>query len=57
MSDSFNLLFVFADEMRRQAFGAGGDPQVRTPNMDRLAEEGTLFTGPDGVRPVLVISA
>lgn len=32
-----NLLFVFADQWRQQAFGYTGDPNARTPNIDRLA--------------------
>ncbi len=35
-----NLLFVFADQMRAREL----DPQVRAPNMDKLASEGTNFT-------------
>lgn len=39
-----NLLVVFGDEMRAQAMACAGDPNVRTPNMDRLAAEGCRFT-------------
>ena len=39
-----NLLFVFADQMRRFDMGCAGNPQVRTPNMDRLASEGLMAT-------------
>lgn len=39
-----NLLFVFADQMRGMAMGCAGNDEVRTPNMDRLALEGTRFT-------------
>lgn len=39
-----NLLFVFADQMRGFDMGCGGNPDVRTPNLDRLAEEGALFS-------------
>ncbi len=38
-----NLLFVFADQMRGTAMGCAGNAQVRTPNMDGLASEGTRF--------------
>lgn len=38
-----NLLFVFADQMRGMDMGCAGNPQVRTPHLDSLAEEGTLF--------------
>ena len=39
-----NLLFVMCDEMREMAMGVAGDPNVRTPNMDRLAYEGVRMT-------------
>jgi len=41
---SYNLLVIFGDEMRGQAMGCAGDPNVRTPHMDRLAREGCRFT-------------
>jgi len=40
----FNLLFIFADQMRGQDMGHSGNPDARTPNMDRLAAEGVTFT-------------
>jgi len=39
-----NLLFVFADQMRGMDLGCAGNPEVRTPNLDRLAGEGLRFT-------------
>src|SRR5690349_4304647 len=39
-----NLLFIFADEMRGSAMGCAGNPDVRTPHLDRLAAEGVRFT-------------
>ncbi|MGB9606630.1 MAG: sulfatase-like hydrolase/transferase, partial [Bryobacteraceae bacterium] len=38
-----NILFVFPDQMRAQALGAMGNPDVRTPQLDRLASQGVLF--------------
>ena len=38
-----NVLFVVADDLNC-ALGAYGDTLVHTPNLDRLAEEGTVFT-------------
>ena len=32
-----NVLFVFADQLRAQATGFGGDPNARTPTLDALA--------------------
>ena len=37
------LLFI-ADDMTYNDAGALGNPQVHTPNLDRLAEKGTTFT-------------
>jgi arylsulfatase A-like enzyme len=34
-----NILVVIADQWRAQAFGFAGDPNVMTPNFDRLAKE------------------
>ena len=38
-----NVLLVFADQMRASAMGCAGNPQARTPNLDRLAAGGVLF--------------
>lgn len=38
-----NVLFLFPDQMRAQAMGCMGNPDVKTPNLDRLAQEGVLF--------------
>ena len=37
MADRPNVLFILADQWRRQALGCNGDASVRTPNLDRLA--------------------
>lgn len=39
-----NILWVIADQLRGQAVGYAGDPNVHTPNLDRLAAEGHTFT-------------
>ena len=39
-----NILFIFADDLTFSALGALGHPIVQTPNLDRLAEEGTVFS-------------
>ena len=44
MATPLNLLFIIADQFRADSLGAVGHPVVRTPNLDRLASEGTLFT-------------
>jgi arylsulfatase A-like enzyme len=38
-----NLVFVFADQMRAQASSYAGDPNLQTPNLDRLAGESLQF--------------
>ena len=39
-----NVLFITADQWRGDCLSALGHPCVRTPNLDRLAESGVLFT-------------
>ena len=39
-----NIVFIFADDQTFSALGALGHPIVQTPNLDRLADEGTLFS-------------
>jgi len=39
-----NLVVVVVDDLRWDEFGAAGHPYLETPNIDRLAAEGALFT-------------
>lgn len=39
-----NILFIFADDMAYDVLGEMNKMDVETPNLDRLAENGTLFT-------------
>ncbi len=39
-----NILLVLVDQMRYHAMGPAGNKQIHTPNLDRLADEGALFT-------------
>ena len=39
-----NILFIIADQWRAQAFGFAGDPNVKTPNLDRLEKQSVNFT-------------
>lgn len=41
--EPLNVLFVVPDQMRGQAMGCMGNPDVKTPNLDRLAAEGLLI--------------
>ncbi|MEZ4777062.1 MAG: sulfatase [Bacteroidia bacterium] len=38
-----NIVFVFADQWRAQSLGYAGNPDVKTPNLDKLASEGVYF--------------
>ncbi len=39
-----NILFIIADDLRFDLLGCNGHPHAQTPNIDRLAQEGTSFT-------------
>jgi arylsulfatase A-like enzyme len=38
-----NVLWIFGDQHRAQSWSGAGDPNLATPNLDRLATEGILF--------------
>jgi len=39
-----NVVVVVVDDLRWDEFGAAGHPYLQTPNIDRLAREGAMFT-------------
>jgi N-acetylgalactosamine-6-sulfatase len=39
-----NVIFILADDLGWGDLGCYGHPQIKTPHLDRLAQEGTLFT-------------
>ncbi|MCJ7873429.1 sulfatase [Phaeobacter sp. J2-8] len=43
MSKKPNILMIYADQMRYDCMGCSGNPDVKTPNIDRLAQEGVCF--------------
>jgi len=47
-----NIVFVFADQWRAQSTGYGGNHDVKTPNLDKLASEGINFTNAVSTSPV-----
>ena len=47
-----NILFVLADQWRAEAFGYAGNPDVKTPNLDRLQREGVHFVNAVSCMPV-----
>ena len=49
-----NLLFIMSDEHQTGAMGCAGHPIARTPNLDRLASEGTRFEAAYTASPICV---
>lgn len=47
-----NILFFFADQLRSHALSCYGETNITTPNIDRLAAEGTLFSNALATCPV-----
>ena len=39
-----NILFIIADDISRNSYGAYGCEYIKTPGFDKLAKEGVLFT-------------
>jgi len=39
-----NVLLIMTDQQRADGIGAAGNPAIRTPNIDRIAQEGVLFS-------------
>ncbi|MDD9957036.1 MAG: sulfatase [Anaerolineaceae bacterium] len=44
MSKRPNVIWIFGDQHRGQSLGYMGDPNVSTPHLNRLADEGITFT-------------
>lgn len=47
-----NIVFVLTDQWRASAFGHAGDPNVKTPQLDRLAAQSVRFANAVSVCPV-----
>jgi len=43
VSDHTNVVFILTDDQGPWAMGCAGNPEIRTPNLDRLAAEGSRF--------------
>ena len=51
-----NIILIITDQQRADTIGALGAPWMQTPNLDRLAREGTAFTECFVTSPVCVAS-
>ena len=51
-----NIVFILTDDQRWDTLGAAGNRIIRTPNLDRLAAEGVLFTNSFDTTPVCYAS-
>ena len=49
-----NLLILFSDEHNHEVTGCYGNPYIKTPNLDRLAAQGTLFRNAYSNCPICV---
>src|SRR3954454_15550332 len=47
-----NVLFIVADDLNDWVGFLGGHPQVKTPNMDRLAKRGVVFANAHAAAPL-----
>ncbi|HJN82840.1 MAG TPA: sulfatase-like hydrolase/transferase, partial [Verrucomicrobiota bacterium] len=47
-----NVLFIAIDDLNDWVGCLGGHPQVRTPNIDRLARRGVLFSNAHCQAPI-----
>ena len=47
-----NIVYLLCDQWRASATGYAGDPNVKTPNLDRLAKESLNFRNAVSVCPV-----
>jgi arylsulfatase A-like enzyme len=55
-ADAPNLIFIISDQLRFDALSCMGNKIISTPNMDRLAAEGVIFTRAYAQSPVSVPS-
>jgi arylsulfatase A-like enzyme len=52
MSEKMNVLFIITDQQRADHLGCAGNPDLKTPNLDRLASEGIRFTNAYVANPI-----
>ncbi len=51
-----NILFLLTDDQRADSMGCAGNPIIHTPEMDRLAADGTRFTNAFVTTPICCAS-
>lgn len=51
-----NIIFLLTDDQRWDAMGCMGNPNIQTPEMDKLAKEGVLFTHAYVTTPICAVS-
>lgn len=51
-----NIIFMLADDLRADAVGYAGNAVVQTPNMDRLAHQGVIFSHAFVTTPLCAVS-
>ena len=51
-----NIIFLLADDLRYNSLGCMGNKIIKTPNIDLLAKEGTLFKNSFATTPICAIS-
>ena len=56
LPESPSVLFIICDQMRADPLGMLGNPNAKTPHLDRLASEGVLFERCTSTNPVCVPS-
>lgn len=54
MSPKPNILHIFVDQQRWDTIAALGNPVIKTPNLDRLCDEGLVFSNAFSPSPVCV---
>ncbi|TXK84940.1 sulfatase-like hydrolase/transferase [Paenibacillus sp. N3.4] len=54
MNKKPNILFLMSDEHRADTTAFAGNPVIRTPNLDRLAETGVVFTNAYTPSPICI---
>ena len=52
MTKKPNIIIIMADQLAAQALGLYGNPVCKTPNLDKLANQGVVFENAYSNNPV-----